>query len=175
MPTTIFGIDAAQITPINPDGTPGTAVAVMLAGFSFNTESDSSDYSANNTTIDTRRYNKRVTGSIEVGDAQPANVALLGDGAAVVTGTTPNTTITYSEPTAISDDKSTIAARSWGGDGSVVERAVLAVKITGGPGIDAGSGNFGGITADFTGNGNVDDMLWTFSKLNGTAAVLAFA
>ena len=174
MATTIFGIDAAQIVPINADGTDGTPVAVMLAGFSLNTESDSSDYSANNTTIDTRRYNKRVTGSVEIGDAQPANVALAGDGAVVVTGTTPNQTITYSEPTAISDDKITITARSWGGDGSVVERSVLAVKVTGGPGIDAGSGNFGGVTFDFTGNGDVNDMLWTLSKLNGTAAVLAF-
>lgn len=165
----VFGIDRMQIVPVDAAGVDGTAVDVLGRSLSFENEVDDENFEANNMIIDTRYFNKQVTGSGEIAEHTPAVLAILGSGAVVTSGTSPNQTFTYTETNEVPQTKLTVATRSWAGDGTIVETRVLHVR-TGGPSFDLGTGAYAPVSFDFNGTGDLAGDLWEVISYEGTAA-----
>lgn len=168
----LFGIDVFRIVPLDAAGAALTPVSVEAEEFSFDTESDSEDYSADNRVIDTRRYNKKVSGSATIARHRPAVLAVIGDGEVTTTGTAPNQAITYAELKTIGDKKVNLESMTWGGAGDIIHARALSVRTSSGPGFDASSGSHSGMAFDFEGVGNADGDLWSIASLLGTTAVM---
>lgn len=169
-----FGIDDMKVGVWVGSTAPviSTFVDIPARGLSLDTESDSEEWEADNKVIDIRRYNKKATGSIEVGVLNPALAVIFGNGASNTTGTAPNQTTTYTEIDSTTAKNFEIAARSYGGDGTVVEIRVLKGTVTAGPNFDWSTGQFSAMNIDYEGTGNASGELWKLVSMEGTAAVV---
>lgn len=169
-----FGIDdmkAGRWTGATPPAI-GDFIDLPGRALSLDTEAESEEWEADNKIIDIRKYNKKATGDVEVGVHDPTIAALFGNGEVTTTGTAPNQVTVYTETDSAESVNLEIAARSYGGDGTVVEIRVFKATIDTGPSFDWGTGAFSGMTASYEGVGNADGDLWSLSSMEGTAAVV---
>jgi hypothetical protein len=169
-----FGIDDLKAAPWDGATPPAVGDFIDIPGrtFSLDTESESEEWEADNQIIDIRKYNKKSSGSVESGTLAPEIAALLGNGAVSTTGTAPNQVTIYTESSAATPKDLEIAARSYAGDGTVLELRVMKATVTSGPNFDWGTGSHSGLTIDFEGTADANGDLWKLSSMEGTAAVV---
>jgi hypothetical protein len=169
-----FGIDDMKAAPWIAATAPLPAAFIDIPGrtFSMDVEAETQEWEADNKIIDIRMYNKKTSGTVESGVMSPAIAALFGSGAVTTTGTAPNQTIVYKESATAVQKNLAIAARSYAGDGTVLELRVLKATITGGPNFDWGTGSHSGLTIDFDGIADPAGNLYHLTSFEGTAAVV---
>lgn len=169
-----FGIDDLKagvwVAGVKPDA--GDFIDIPGRTFSLDTEAESEEWEADNMIIDIRQYNKKSSGTVESGTMSPEIASLFGNGLVSTTGTPPNQSTTYKESGTAVPKHLEIAARSHGGDGTVLELRVLKAMPTSGPNFDLGTGSFSGLTIDFEGTADASGNLWSLSTLEGTLAVV---
>ena len=132
-----FGIDDAKVTAWTAGVLGATKTDVLgVTAMSVSTESTTVEHRGDNELKVSRKSNKTVAGSVAQAAHQTGTLAVIGDGATVSTGSSPNVITTYTEPAAMPAKNYQIEAQANDGEGGAARITVYKARTSSGPSFD---------------------------------------
>lgn len=141
----IKGAKDAKVAILDASDVPGTNVDILgIKSFSMDVESDSDQQTGDDSVLATTQEAKSVAISLSAAAANAAALAAFTGATVATSGTTPNRTVTYKEPSQPVSRYTQITVQGTGRDtgGSAFRALVYKAGVESGPSFEMSDGNW---------------------------------